>query len=449
MSAPAVTNWIARPQATPGGRIRVPGDKSISHRAVMLGALADEVTEVRNFLAGADCLATAEAMRALGVRIESRDLDQPPAAQGGPQMIIHGVGLNGLRAAAGEIDLGNSGTSMRLLCGILAGQPFATRLRGDSSLNRRPMRRVTEPLGRMGARFDTTAQGTAPMTVHGARPLTALDYRLPVASAQVKSAVLLAGLFADGCTRVTEPAPTRDHTERMLEGFRYPLVREGDHVELCGGGHLHGCRIEVPGDISSAAFFFVAAAIVPEASITVENVGVNPTRTGVLTALERMGARVERLNEREVAGEPVADVRVTGAALRGIEIGGDLVPLCIDEIPVLCVAAACASGDTLVSGAAELRVKESDRVATTAAGLQALGIRAEGRADGIRVSGGRFAGGTVDSHGDHRIAMAFAVAAQVASGPVTIRDTANVATSFPGFLDTAAAAGLCVESSAA
>lgn len=436
MSGTVCEDWIARPGATVGGRLQVPGDKSISHRAVMFSALADGVCEVTNFLTGADCRATAAAMQAMGVRIETLSERH---------LRIHGVGMNGLSQPRSVLDLGNSGTSMRLFCGLLAGQGFELTLTGDASLSKRPMRRVTDPLSQMGASFSTTEAGTAPLTIHAARQLRALDYAMPMASAQVKSAVLLAGLYADGRTTVSEPKVTRDHTERMLRGFGYEVERDGASVSLQGGGHLRASDIEVPGDLSSAAFFFVAAAIQPGATITIENVGINPTRIGVLEVLRRMGAQVEIRDQRESMGEPVATVSVTGAPLRGIEIDGDLVALAIDELPVLFVAAACAEGETVVSGAEELRVKESDRVATMADGLNAVGIEAEPRADGIRIVGGQIQGGEITSHGDHRIAMSFAVAAQRSVEPIVLRDCANVATSFPGFLQCAAQAGLRVE----
>ncbi len=421
----------------PGGRLRgclrVPGDKSISHRAAMLGALAEGDTEVTGFLEGADSLATLAALRALGVEMEGPE-------QG--RLLIHGVGLHGLKAPAGALDLGNSGTSMRLLCGLLAGQGFEVVLTGDASLSRRPMRRVTEPLARMGARIETTAEGTAPLRIHPAGDLHGIHYELPVASAQVKSAVLLAGLYARGETCVSEPAPTRDHSERMLEGLGYPLRRDGARVCLEGGGRLRGTRIDVPADISSAAFFMVGASIAPGSEILLRHVGMNPTRTGVVEILRAMGADIQVLNPRRAGGEPVADLQVRHAPLHGIEIPERLVPLAIDEFPVLFVAAACAEGETLLTGAGELRVKESDRIQVMADGLRALGIEARPREDGIRIRGGRFSGGAVDSHGDHRVAMAFAMAGLVAEGPVRISDCAHVDTSFPGFPELAREAGL-------
>ncbi len=417
------------------GRLTVPGDKSISHRAIMLGSIAEGVTQVEGFLEGEDALATLAAFRALGVAIEGPE-------QG--RVTIHGAGLHGLRAAEGPLYLGNSGTSMRLLAGLLAGQAFDSELTGDASLSRRPMRRVTRPLAEMGARIDTTPQGTAPLYIHGGQRLQAIDYDLPVASAQVKSAILLAGLYAEGRTCVREPAVTRDHTERMLRAFGYEVGKDDGGVCLVGGGRLRATRLQVPADISSAAFFLVAASITPGSELVLENVGVNPTRTGVIDILRLMGGDIVLENERLCGDEPVADLRVRHAPLHGIHIPEALVPLAIDEFPVLFIAAACAEGETVLSGAAELRVKESDRIQVMADGLAATGIDARPTEDGIVIRGGRLHGGVVDSHGDHRIAMAFAVASLVSDGPIRIRDCANVATSFPGFPELAARAGLQV-----
>lgn len=415
------------------GRLRVPGDKSISHRSIMLGAIAEGTTRIEGFLEGGDSLATLAAFRAMGVPIE----------RPGPGRVrIEGVGLHGLAAPAAPLDLGNSGTSMRLLCGLLAGQRFAVTLVGDASLSRRPMRRVTEPLGRMGARIEATVEGTAPLRIEPPAGLAGIHYEMPVASAQVKSSLLLAGLYAEGETCVTEPAPTRDHTERMLAAFGWPVRRDGPRACVRGGGRLVGCDLDVPADISSAAFFLVGASIAPGSDLVLEHVGVNPTRTGVLDILRAMGADIEVLNPRSAGGEPVADLRVRAAPLSGIHIPEDRVPLAIDEFPALFVAAACAQGETLLTGAEELRVKESDRIQVMADGLAALGVFAEPRPDGILIRGGSYGGGRVDSHGDHRIAMAFAVAGLRAGGPVEIRDCANVNTSFPGFATLAAGAGL-------
>ncbi len=421
------------------GTLRVPGDKSISHRAVMLGALAAGDTTVDGFLEGADSLATLAAFEAMGISVE-----HPSAGR----LVVHGRGLDGLRDPGRPLDLGNSGTSMRLLSGLLAGQDFDTTLVGDASLSGRPMRRITEPLARMGARIDTTAAGTAPLTIHGGQTLHAIDYSLPVASAQIKSALLLAGLYAEGVTRVTEPAPTRDHTERMLTALGAQVGRDGATVVLHGRPALNGTALTVPADISSAAFFLVGASIAPGSDLTLAGVGINPTRTGVIDILRAMGADIDIGNRREEGGEPVADLRVRGAALRGIEIPEALVPLAIDEFPVLFVAAACATGVTTLRGAAELRVKESDRIGVMADGLAALGIDATPTDDGMVIHGGTLNGGRVDSHGDHRIAMAFAIAALRASAPITVTDCANVDTSFPGFVASAAACGLRITSHA-
>jgi 3-phosphoshikimate 1-carboxyvinyltransferase len=428
--------FLTRPGGRVQGTARVPGDKSISHRAVMLGALADGVTRVSGFLEGEDALATLNAFRAMGVEIEGPE-------QG--RVTIHGVGMQGLRAPAAPLDMGNSGTSMRLLAGLLAGQTFTTTLTGDASLTRRPMARVADPLRTMGAVIDTAADGRPPLTIRGKGQLKAMDYVLPMASAQVKSCVLLAGLYADGVTRVTEPAPTRDHTERMLAGFGYPVQRDGATASLAGGGRLTACDIEVPGDISSAAFFMVAASIAPDSDLTLTHVGVNPTRTGVIDILKLMGADITLSNARTVGGEPVADIRVRSAKLRGIDIPAELVPLAIDEFPVLFVAAACAEGRTVLRGAEELRVKESDRIQVMADGLRSMGVTAEPTPDGIVIDGGPLAGGEVHSHDDHRIAMSFSVAGLIATGPIRIRGCEVVATSFPSFVELASAAGLHIE----
>jgi len=418
------------------GRIRVPGDKSISHRAIMLGAIADGVTEISGFLQGADSLATLRAFREMGVPIEGPD-------EGCVR--IEGVGLHGLRASHSDLDLGNSGTSLRLLTGLLAGQLFASTLVGDDSLRKRPMWRVTEPLRQMGARIGTTDLGTAPLHIDPVESLLPIRYEMPVASAQVKSCLLLAGLYARGETCITEPAPTRDHTERMLAAFGHPVRRFGQRVCVEGGGSLTACRLDVPGDISSAAFFLVGASIAPGSDLTLEEVGVNPTRLGVLNILRAMGADIELMNPRGAGGEPVADLRVRSAALKGIAIPADQVPLAIDEFPALFIAAACADGETLLTDAEELRVKESDRIQVMAEGLGVLGVGAESLPDGIRIRGGAYGGGLVDSRGDHRVAMSFAIAALRAGARIDIHDCANVGTSFPGFATLAAEIGLGIE----
>ena len=417
--------FLAEPGGKVTGKIRVPGDKSISHRSIMLGSLAEGTTEVEGFLEGEDALATLQAFRDMGVVIE------------GPhhgRVTIHGVGLHGLKAPPGPIYLGNSGTSMRLLSGLLAAQSFDTTLTGDASLTKRPMNRVANPLREMGAVIETAAEGRPPMTIRGGHALKGMDYTLPMASAQVKSCLLLAGLYAEGKTSVTEPAPTRDHTERMLRGFGYPVSVEGATASVESGHKLTATHIEVPGDISSSAFFLVAASIAEDSDLVLEHVGINPTRTGVIDILRLMGADITLENQREVGGEPVADLRVRAARLKGIEIPEELVPLAIDEFPVLFVAAAVAEGRTILRGAEELRVKESDRIQVMADGLLALGVKCEPTADGIIIDGGSIGGGEVHGHGDHRIAMAFSIASLRATAPIRIHDCANVATSFPNFL---------------
>ncbi|MEM1404503.1 MAG: 3-phosphoshikimate 1-carboxyvinyltransferase [Pseudomonadota bacterium] len=413
---------------TPGGSIRgearVPGDKSVSHRSVMLGALGEGTTEVRGFLEGEDALATVAAFRAMGVSI-----DGPTRGE----LKIEGVGLTGLQAPGQPLDMGNSGTSMRLLSGILAGQNFESELVGDASLMKRPMQRVITPLSRMGASIDSGAGGRPPLRIHGSGSLRGIHYDLPMASAQVKSCVLLAGLFADGKTSVTEPAPTRDHTERMLRGFGYDVQREGDVISLSGGGSLRGTEIDVPADISSAAFFLVAASIADRAELLLTHVGINPTRTGVIDILKLMGADIQILREREVGGEPVADIQVRSAALKGIEIPRSLVPLAIDEFPAVFIAAACARGRTVLRGAEELRVKESDRISAMAEGLDTLGIETEVLVDGLVIEGGQIGGGTVQTFHDHRIAMAFAIAGLRAEREIRVLECDHVSTSFPGF----------------
>ncbi|MDG9980251.1 bifunctional prephenate dehydrogenase/3-phosphoshikimate 1-carboxyvinyltransferase [Ectopseudomonas oleovorans] len=427
--------FLAKPGSSLAGRIRVPGDKSISHRSIMLGSLAEGTTEVEGFLEGEDALATLQAFRDMGVVIE------------GPhhgRVTIHGVGLHGLKAPAGPLYMGNSGTSMRLLSGLLAAQSFDTTLTGDASLSKRPMNRVAKPLREMGAVIETGPEGRPPLTIKGGQRLTGMAYDMPMASAQVKSCLLLAGLYAAGSTSVTEPAPTRDHTERMLRGFGYPVSVEGSTVSVEAGHKLTATRIEVPADISSAAFFLVAASIAEGSELVLEHVGINPTRTGVIDILKLMGGDITLENQREVGGEPVADIRVRAAKLKGIDIPEDLVPLAIDEFPVLFVAAACAEGRTVLRGAEELRVKESDRIQVMADGLIALGVKAEPTPDGIIIEGGAIGGGEVWAHGDHRIAMSFSVASLRASAPIRIHDCANVATSFPNFLALSAEVGINV-----
>lgn len=426
-------NWKVDPGGKPAGDVRVPGDKSISHRSVMLGSLAEGLTEVTGFLDGEDCLATMKAFQSMGVRIE-RVTDT--------HLRVHGVGIQGLEAPSHDLDLGNSGTSMRLMSGLLSAQNFASTLVGDASLSRRPMKRVIDPLSRMGARIDSN-DGKAPLRIHPAQGrLKAIDHVSKVASAQVKSCILLAGLYADGVTSVTEPETSRDHTERMLRAFGVEVETGKGRAAVRGGQRLVGTPIPVPADISSAAFFLLAAAIVPGSELLLRDVGINPTRTGVIDILRAMGASIDLENPRTFGGEPVADLRVRGQGLRGIAVDPALVASAIDEFPAIFIAAACAEGETRVTGAEELRVKESDRIQTMVDGLTALGIEAVATPDGARIRGGRIGPGQIDSHGDHRVAMSFAMAALRATGPVRILDCENVNTSFPGFARLSSAIGL-------
>lgn len=442
-----MTTYLLNPGGKLTGNVRVPGDKSVSHRSIMLGAIAEGITEVSGFLEGEDAISTMNAFRAMGVRIDG-------PLQG--RVTVNGVGMHGLRAPSGAIDCGNSGTSMRLLSGLLAGQDFACELVGDSSLMKRPMRRVAEPLSRMGADIATGADGRPPVRIAPAKALRGIAYDMPVASAQVKSSLLLAGLYAQGRTCVREPAPTRDHSERMLRAFGYRVDVNGNQVCLDGGGKLRAAPIQVPADISSAAFFMVGASIAPQSDILLTDLGINPTRTGIIDILRAMGADLTLSNQRELGGEPVADIRVRSAKLRGIAIPEHLVPLAIDEFPAIFIAAANADGETVLTGAEELRVKESDRIQVMADGLRVLGVNATPTPDGMRIVGARaaaspatatahsYSGGEIDSHGDHRIAMSFAMAALTARAPITIKDCANVATSFPGFVEIAVRAGLAI-----
>jgi 3-phosphoshikimate 1-carboxyvinyltransferase len=429
-------DWIAGPGGPLRGTIDIPGDKSVSHRAVMLAAIAEGTSRITGFLEGEDTRSTAAILARLGVRIEA------PAAS---ERIVHGVGLHGLRAADGVLDCGNAGTGMRLLAGLLAGQGFASTLAGDASLSRRPMGRVIAPLEAMGARIEAEQGGLPPLRIHAKNNLQAIDYELPVASAQVKSAILLAGLYATGETRVREPRPTRDYTERMLAAFGWPIEFRPGEARLSGGHCLHATDVSVPADFSSAAFFLVAASVVPGSDLRLRRVGMNPRRTGLLDALRAMGADITVEPGADAGGEPVADLHVRAAPLHGIEVPEGLVADMIDEFPALFVAAALAEGPTVVRGAAELRVKESDRIAMMATALRALGARIEERPDGAAITGGRLGGGAVASAGDHRIAMALAIAGQRAAAPVRIADCENVATSFPGFLELSNSCGMNLE----
>lgn len=428
-------DWTSAPAGALSGEPTIPGDKSVSHRAIMLAAIAEGISRIRGFLESADTGANSAIFGQLGVPIES------PAPG---ERIVHGVGLHGLRAPRRELDCGNSGTAMRLLAGLLSGQRFGCTLTGDASLSRRPMRRVVEPLTSMGARIEANSGDLPPLHVHGS-PLRGVDYTTPIASAQVKSAVLLAGLYAEGTTQVREPQPTRDYTERILAAFGWPIEFGPGRARLTGGHRLRAGEVLVPADFSSAAFFVVAATLVPGSLLCLRGVGLNPRRTGLLRVLRSMGADIVEENARESGGEPVADLVIRHARLRGIEVPVATVPDMIDEFPILFVAAAAAEGTTVVRGAQELRVKESDRIAVMAAGLRKLGARIEETADGAVIEGGALRGGEVNAEGDHRCAMAFAVAGAIARGPVRIRDCANVATSFPGFEQIARVAGLRIE----
>lgn len=428
-------DWSSRPGQPLHGSVRVPGDKSVSHRALMLAAIAEGESRIRGFLEGEDTRATAAVLAQLGVRI-----DTPSAGE----RVVHGVGLHGLRGSSLPLDCGNAGTGMRLLTGLLAGQAFDSTLIGDASLSKRPMRRVTDPLALMGAHIDTR-DGLPPLQVHGGQPLQGIRYELPVASAQVKSALLLAGLYGIGDTEIIEPHPTRDYTERMLAAFGWPIAFEPGHAKLQGGHALHATDVDVPADFSSAAFFLVAASIVPGSELRLPAVGLNPRRTGLLHALRLMGADITIEHQRESGGEPVGDLVVRHAPLHGVDLPESLVPDMIDEFPALFIAAAVASGKTVIRGAAELRVKESDRIATMAGGLRALGAAIEETADGAIIHGGKLGAGSVESHLDHRIAMSFAVAGLVASGSVRINDCSHVATSFPGFRELANGCGFALQ----
>ena len=418
------------------GSIRVPGDKSISHRSIMLGSIANGVTNVSGFLEGEDSLATLRAFQQMGVQIDRT----------GSKITIHGVGKHGLKSPSESLDLGNSGTSIRLMSGLLSAQSFNSQLCGDESLSKRPMDRVIEPLSMMGAVIDSY-ESKPPLSITGNRKLSAISYTLPVASAQIKSCLMLAGLYADGETFIVENSTTRDHTERMLKGFGYPVHSSNGQISLMGGGELNACDIEVPSDISSAAFFIVAASIAKDADITLKAVNINPTRTGILDILDMMGAKITLTDERVVAGELVADIRVCSAELHGVDIPHELVPLAIDEFPVIFIAASCAIGDTLLTGAKELRIKESDRIQVMADGLTSLGIKNEVLEDGIRIQGGEFSkqNSVIKSHQDHRISMSFAIASTRSEYDIRIEGVDNVKTSFPNFVELANKIGMNIE----
>jgi 3-phosphoshikimate 1-carboxyvinyltransferase len=418
-------HFAVEPSALSSGTVTVPGDKSISHRALMLGSIADGVTSIEGFLAGEDCLATLSALRQMGVRIEQESTTH---------LRIHGAGLRGLKPPSTALDLGNSGTAMRLFAGLLSGQSFPSELTGDESLTQRPMGRVIKPLEMMGAEIETS-DGKPPLKIHPVSQLSGTLYRLPVASAQVKSAILLAGLYAGGETAVIEPAVTRDHTERMLRLMGVQVSSGESQILLPAGQTLTATDIQVPADLSSAAFIILAAIFAKDCEVRITGVGVNPTRTGVIDILGRMGADISLDNVRLFGEEPVADIVVRSSHLHGIDVPAEVVSLAIDEFPLLFVAAGAAIGETRFSGLGELRVKESDRIASMASGLQTLGVSVEETGDGATIRGAEFSGGKIDSCGDHRVAMAFAIAGIRAEQPLRIDDTTAVNTSFPGFAD--------------
>lgn len=431
-----MSNYITSIAGPLKGSIKVPGDKSISHRSIMLGSIADGVTKVSGFLEGEDSLATLSAFRDMGVKIE----------RNGSNVTIYGVGKHGLKEPIRSLNLGNSGTSIRLMSGLLSAQSFDSELCGDESLSKRPMGRVIEPLRLMGADISGN-DSKPPLLIKGGKQLSSIEYTLPVASAQIKSCLLLAGLYSDGKTTIIENGISRDHTERMLKGFGYDVTSSSNTISLMGGGSLKSCDIEVPSDISSAAFFMVAGCISENSSIVLEAVNINPTRTGVIDILRLMGGNIELLNQRLQAGELIADIKVTSSELKGIEIPENLVPLAIDEFPVLFIAASCAKGETVLTGAKELRVKESDRIQVMADGLTSLGIDNEVLDDGIRIIGGEFKEQTssIKSHHDHRISMAFAIASVKSKFNIEIEGVDNVKTSFPNFVELANSIGMKIK----
>ena len=428
-----MSNFVTSNSGPLSGSIKVPGDKSISHRSIMLGSIAEGVTRVSGFLEGDDSLATLNAFKEMGVAIQRE----------GSNVTIQGVGMNGLKEPRKPLNLGNSGTSIRLMSGLLSAQTFDSVLCGDESLSSRPMGRVINPLREMGAEISGN-DSKPPLLIKGGKRLSAIEYTLPVASAQIKSCLLLAGLYSEGTTSIIENGISRDHTERMLKGFGYDVISSPNKISLLGGGTLKGCEIEVPSDISSAAFFMVAGCISENSSIHLNSVNINPTRTGVIDILKLMGGNIELSNERLQAGELIADIKVTSSRLKGIEIPENLVPLAIDEFPVLFIAASCAEGETILTGAKELRVKESDRIQVMADGLTSLGINNEVLEDGIRISGGEFKKQTnsIRSHHDHRISMAFAIASVRSKFDIEIEGVDNVKTSFPNFIELANSIGM-------
>ena len=435
MSLKGNTNFRIEPSNSIIGKANIPGDKSISHRAIILAAIADGESRIKNFLQGEDTLATIRVFQKMGVNIKND----------GDIIIVKGVGLHGLRAENPTLDFGNSGTSVRLLSGLLSAQNFSSQLIGDESLMKRPMFRIIDPLQKMNAKINCTDLGTLPIKIEGGQKIEGIEYELPIFSAQLKSCLLLAGLYAEGTTKIIENMATRDHTERMLANFSHSVIKKGNQISIKKADRLIGCEIIVPGDFSSAAYFIVAAILTPNSNIILENVGVNPTRNAMIKIMKLMGADVELKNERLESGEPVATIYAKTSKLIGIDIPEELVPVAIDELPIILVAAACAKGKTKLSGAAELRVKESDRIQSMLDGFISLGIKVKALEDGMIIEGGQYNGGVINSNDDHRIAMAFSIAGIIAKAPIIINSCKNVATSFPEFVDTAKHLGMNID----
>jgi 3-phosphoshikimate 1-carboxyvinyltransferase len=435
MSLKGNTNFRIEPSNSIIGKVNIPGDKSISHRAIILAAIADGESRIKNFLQGEDTLATIRVFQKMGVNIKND----------GDIIIVKGVGLHGLHAENPTFDFGNSGTSVRLLSGLLSAQNFSSQLIGDESLMKRPMFRIINPLQKMNAKINCTDLGTLPIKIEGGQKIEGIEYELPIFSAQLKSCLLLAGLYAKGTTKIIENMATRDHTERMLANFSHSVIKKGNQISIKKANRLIGCEIIVPGDFSSAAYFIVAAILTPNSNIIIENVGVNPTRNAMIKIMKLMGADVELKNERLESGEPVATIYAKTSKLIGIDIPEELVPVAIDELPIILVAAACAKGKTKLSGAAELRVKESDRLQSMLDGFISLGIKAKALEDGMIIEGGQYNGGVINSNDDHRIAMAFSIAGIIAKAPIIINSCKNVATSFPEFVDTAKHLGMNID----
>ena len=435
MSLKGNTNFRIEPSNSIIGKANIPGDKSISHRAIILAAIADGESRIKNFLQGEDTLATIRVFQKMGVNIKND----------GDIIIVKGVGLHGLRAENPTLDFGNSGTSVRLLSGLLSAQNFSSQLIGDESLMKRPMSRIINPLQKMNAKINCTDLGTLPIKIEGGQKIEGIEYELPIFSAQLKSCLLLAGLYAKGTTKIIENMATRDHTERMLANFSHSVIKKGNQISIKKANRLIGCEIIVPGDFSSAAYFIVAAILTPNSNIILENVGVNPTRNAMIKIMKLMGADVELKNERLESGEPVATIYAKTSKLIGIDIPEELVPVAIDELPIILVAAACAKGKTKLSGAAELRVKESDRLQSMLDGFISLGIKVKALEDGMIIEGGQYNGGVINSNDDHRIAMAFSIAGIIAKAPIIINSCKNVATSFPEFVDTAKHLGVNID----